>query len=120
VLLTTIEATLAALNRAAHFAKGLDVEIVLVVTDVVSFHYPLENPPVAAYFFERLCFALIDESNLDADKVNIEIYFCRDRVQCLQLILKPRSLVVIGAKKKASGSGKNESCTAPLSVEATM
>lgn len=97
VVFTTIGGTLAALGAAAKLAGGLAAEIVIVVTDVVSFHYPLEYPPVTADYFERVCHALLEESALDAD-VRIEVHFCRDQMDCLQRTLSPRSLVVIGGK----------------------
>jgi hypothetical protein len=97
VVFTTIAGTLAALGAAARLAKDLAAEIVMVVTDVVSFRYPLESPPVTADYFERVCRTLIEESDLEAD-VRIEIHFCRDQVDCLRHALRPRSLVLIGAR----------------------
>jgi hypothetical protein len=104
VVFTTIEGTLAALKSAAKFAQALNAEITLLVTQVVYFRYPLETPPVSAKFLYRLCVALIeemktDELELDGDAVNIDIHFCREQVPCLQFALKPRSVVVIGARK---------------------
>jgi hypothetical protein len=109
VVFTTIEGTLAALKSAAKFAQALNAEITLLVTQVVYFRYPLESPPVSADFLCRLCVALIeelkseelrtDELGLDGDAINIDIQFCREQVPCLEFALKPRSVVVIGARK---------------------
>ena len=100
VVFTTIAGTLAALEAAANFARHLNAEIVLVVAEVIYFRYPLENPPVPADYFEKLCVALVDELEVDLTATRIEIHFCRDQVQCLQLALGPRSLVVLGAGRR--------------------
>ena len=99
VVFTTIEGTLAALKSAAKFAQALSAEITLLVTQVVYFRYPLETPPVSADFLYRLCVALMEELELDGDAVNVDIHFCREQVPCLQFALKPRSVVMIGARK---------------------
>jgi hypothetical protein len=99
VVFTTIEGTLAALNMAATCAKGLCADIAIVVADVVPFRYPVETAPVRACFFETLCAAMIEESRLEKNACDIEVYFCRDQIACLQSALKPRSLVVIGAER---------------------
>ncbi len=100
VVFTTIAGTLAALEAAAMFARNLNAEIVLVVAEVIYFRYPLEHPPVSAGYFEKLCVALVDELEVDLTATRVEIHFCRDQLQCLQLSLRPRSLVVIGAGQR--------------------
>jgi hypothetical protein len=59
----------------------------------------LDHPPVVAAFFERLCVELVRQAKLELAAVNISIYFCRDRLKCLAQMLRPRSLVVIGARR---------------------
>jgi len=105
VVFTTIEGTLAALKSAAKFAEALSAEITLLVSHEVYYRYPLETPPISASFLHRLCVALIEELKieelqLDTDAINIDIRFCRQQEPCLQVTLKPRSVVVIGAKKR--------------------
>ena len=100
VVFTTIEGTLPALKSAAKFAQALSTEITLLVTQAVYFRYPVETPPVSPVFLHRLCVALIEELQLDTDAISIDIRFCRQQEQCLQVTLKPRSVVVIGAKKR--------------------
>jgi hypothetical protein len=104
VVFTTIEGTLAALKSAAKFAQALRAEITLLVAEAVYFRYPLETPPVSADFLCRLCVALVEElkveeSKLDDTAINIDIRFCREQVPCLQLTLRPRSVVVLGARR---------------------
>ncbi len=96
VVFTNGEGTRAALRAAAALAKNLGWQIVLVVPQVVPFHFPLERPPVSIAFLERRWVAFVKESGVQAERVEIEIYLCRDRKQCLRKILPPRSLVVLG------------------------
>ena len=100
VIFTTIAGTAAALETAAKFARQLNAEVVLVVAEEIYFRYALESPPVSANFFEKLCLALLEELQLDSHATRIEILFCRDQVQCLQNVLAPRSLVLIGKRKR--------------------
>lgn len=99
VVLTSIEGTIAALTAAAALSRNLAAEIVIHVFDVVYFRYPLERPPVFPAFFEKLCLALIEESNLDSYAINIEVHYCRDQLLSLKQTLKRRSLVVVGMEK---------------------
>jgi hypothetical protein len=99
VLYTTIEGTLAALTTGAELARGLAAEVEVLVTEQVPFHYLLDQPPVVAGFFERLCVELVRQAKLDLNSVDIKIYFCRDRLNCLGQMLRRRSLVVIGVKR---------------------
>jgi len=98
VLFTTIKGTLAALRTAGGLAKNLGARIALVVTEVVPLYFPLANPPVSIDFLERRYFALVSESGIQAEEVDIEIYLCRDRKLCLQKALNPPSVVVIGGR----------------------
>lgn len=99
VVFTTIEGTIAALRSAADSAASLGADITLLVTEVVYYRYPLETPPVSPAFLQDRCIAVIEEARLDVSAINIEIYFCRRQMQCLQFRLKPRSIVVIGERK---------------------
>lgn len=97
VVFTTIEGTLAALNAAAHLSQGLGAQIAICVTEVVSFRYLIQGLPDSISFFQRLCTALVNESCLD--DVGIEVHLCRDQVECLEARLRPRSIVIIGARR---------------------
>lgn len=99
IIRTTPEATLAALRTAGGLAKSLEARIELVATEVVPCQLPLDQPRVPVAFVESSLRGFVVESNLDADEVRIEICLCRDRRQCLQQILRPRSLVVLGGKR---------------------
>lgn len=100
VVFTTEEGTLAALRLAAVLARNLSVRITLLVTEVVPFSFPLEEPPVSIEFLERRPLALLSESRIHADEVSIKVCLCRDRKRCLRQILTPDSLVVIGGRRR--------------------
>jgi hypothetical protein len=99
VVFTTVEGTLSALDSAARLAQNLLAEIRLVIVEEVYFRYPLDRSPVSPTFLHRLCLALIESANLDPGEVRVEIHYCRNRMKCLQVRLRERSLVVIGAKR---------------------
>jgi hypothetical protein len=99
VLVTTKEGTLAALRAAQDLARNLGVRVALVAVEVVSIHFPLDRPAVSVDFLEQRSLALLRESGVDAEEVSAELYLCRDRKQCLQLMLIPRSLIIMGGKR---------------------
>ena len=96
VIYTNIEGTLAALNAAVNLSKGLEAKIVLLVAAELGIYYPLDHPPVAASFFERVSAAILEELRLEEIGIRREIYFCRRQAQCFEARLAPRSLVVLG------------------------
>jgi hypothetical protein len=100
VIYTGIEATLAALHSAFNLSKGLEAQIVLLVAAELGIRYPLDHPPIAASFFERVSGALLEEMQLEAYAIGREIYFCRRLMQCFEARLAPRSLVVLGTNKQ--------------------
>lgn len=108
VLYTTTEGTLAALRTAGSLAKNLGARIALVVTKVVPFRFPVDNPPVPIGFLERRHLALVSESGIQAEEISIEIYLCRDRKLCLRKVLNPPSLVVIGGRRQWWSNGERK------------
>jgi hypothetical protein len=100
VIYTSIEGTLAALDAAVQLSKGLQARIVLLVAAELAIYYPLDHPPVAASFFERVSSAILEELQLDESVIRREIYFCRRQVQCFEATLEPGSLVVLGTKNR--------------------
>jgi hypothetical protein len=100
VIYTNIEGTLAALNAAVNLSKGLEAKIVLLVAAELGIYYPLDHPPVAASFFEKVSGAILEEMRLEEFAVRREIHFCRRQVECLEARLAPRSLVVLGTNNR--------------------
>jgi hypothetical protein len=97
VVFTSFDATIAALKMAAALASGLSARITLVVPQVVPYPLALENPQVLLEFtHERLGVVATDIPV----ETTVRTYLCRDRLVTLSAVLKPGSIVVIGARKK--------------------
>jgi hypothetical protein len=97
VVFTSVEATAAALTKAASLAESLQGRITLVVPQIVPYPLPLTAPPVLLDFQERRFRELAAQSPVAID---VHLYLCRDDVETLRAILKPRSLVVMGYRKR--------------------
>jgi hypothetical protein len=97
VVFTSPEATLCALKQAGALASRLSARIVLVVPQVVPFPLPLTSPPVLLDFQEERLRSIASQSSVET---TVRIYLCRDRWELLETALKPRSLVVVGGRKK--------------------
>jgi hypothetical protein len=98
VIYTTEEGTLAALKAARDLTGKLDGQLILAVPEVVPRQLALEDPPVPIEFLERRALRLVSESGIRGEDVRIQIWLCRDRRKCLQRVLSPGSLVVMGGK----------------------
>ena len=97
VVSTSPSATAAALRKAGALASKLRARITLVVTQVVPFPFPLESPPVLLDFSEKRFAEIAAESPVETV---VRLYLCRDANDTLTSVLRPRSLVVIGGKKR--------------------
>ena len=95
VVHTTIPTTLTALKTAATLAKGLSAQVRLLVPQVVPFALPLEHPPVPTSFTERRFRTVAEKA---AVETTVEIVLCRDIAPALETLLRPRSLIVVGAR----------------------
>jgi hypothetical protein len=93
VIFTSTEATTAALKKADSFANRLNAHITLIVLQVVSYHLPLESPPIPLDFSKRLFRKIAGESSVETA---VRLYLCRDRLETLTTVLRPRSLVIVG------------------------
>jgi hypothetical protein len=94
---TSAEATVAALRKAADLADRLAARITLVVAQPVPYPLPLDSPPVPVDWTERRFRAIAGKSPVET---RVELYLCRDRVQTIAEVLQPKSLVVVGARKR--------------------
>jgi hypothetical protein len=97
VVFTSVESTLAALKHAGAMAGSLGARITLVVPQVVPYPLPLSTPPVSHDFNERRLTVIAGQSRVET---KVAVYLCRDRMQALQGVLKPHSLVVVGGRKR--------------------
>jgi hypothetical protein len=100
VVLTSRDGTMAALRTASDLAEGLGSRIRLVAPRFIPFQFPLDRPPVAVEFLERGLYDLVCDAGIRHGEVVIQLYLCRDEYACLQRVLSPHSLVVIGQRKR--------------------
>ena len=94
VLFTTTSGTLAALRETAHWAHQLGACIRILVAHVVPYPLPIDQPCVDPKFRLRHFRTLCEQSPVETC---IEIHLCRDAHQCIQEVLPPHSLIVIGS-----------------------
>jgi hypothetical protein len=97
VVFTSVQATLAAIKRAAELADRLGAQITLLVPQIVPYPLPLTSPPVLLDWNERRFRVMAEQSNVET---NVHLYLCRDRVATLLKTLRPHSLVVLGGPKR--------------------
>ena len=97
VVFTDLTSTLATLAAASELARGLGARMTIVAAQVVPYPLPLDDPPVAASFTERV---LLEAASAQTVDTRVDIYLCRDRRQAIRQALKPDSLVVIGKRKR--------------------
>lgn len=97
VVFTSVPETLAALRRAGALASRLNARITLVVPQVVPYPCPLASPPVLLDFSERRFRVIAGASPVET---TVQLYLCRDQWEALRLVLQPRSLVVVGGRKR--------------------
>ena len=97
VVFTTVEATIAALRKAGALASRLSGRITLLVPQVVPYPLPLSSPPVLLDWNERHFRVLASEGSVET---RVLLFLCRDRWETLKAVLKPRSLVVLGGRKR--------------------
>ncbi len=94
VVFTSVKTTLAALREAGALASSLGARITLLVMQAVPFPLPLESPPVLLDWNEHRFRVIASESPVET---SVRLYLCRDKLETLKDVLKPKSLVVIGA-----------------------
>ena len=96
VVQTSEEGTVAALAAAAHLAKNLCAQIMLVAAEAVPIHFSLERPHVSADFLKRRLYRLICDAGIGDEEVTVQVLLRRSRKRALVDLLVPRSLLVIG------------------------
>ena len=97
VIFTSFEATLTALRAAGALAKGWSAHITIVVPQIVPYPLPLSSPPVLLDFNERRLHEMASRSPVET---TVSLFLCRDREETLLTVLKPRSLIVLGGKRR--------------------
>jgi hypothetical protein len=100
VISTTPKGTLAALKTAARLAKNVDAPITLAMVQVLRPHLSLDAPPLLTESIEKHAFELVSDAGIREQAVTIQIWFCHDRNKCLRQALGPRTLAVVGGRKR--------------------
>ena len=75
----------------------MGARITIVVPQVVPYPLPLTSPPVLLDFNERRFHVIASESPVET---RVRLYLCRDRGRRSGNVLAPRSLVVVGGRKR--------------------
>jgi hypothetical protein len=97
VVATTVDEAAATLTTVARLWRGLNAKVTVLLPVVVQFPAPLSQPPVSPDFLERqLRLALAGHI---VGRIEIEVLFCRDRIEAVRDALKPHSVVVLGGRK---------------------
>ena len=99
VVYTTPEGTLGALKAAGALAKDLNARVGLIVTEVVPFRLPLDQPRVSVEFLKERQDDLVSRAEIESQEIKVQICLCRDRKHTLHQLLPPRSLVVVGGRR---------------------
>ena len=97
VLFTTHAGTIAALKLANTLSAQLGRHAVVLLLYPVPYTLPLSWPAVSKEFLEERIRALERES---PSEITVRIYICRSSRQSLSRILPPRSLIVVGGRKR--------------------
>lgn len=100
VIFTECQTTRAALKTAAELSRDLGAKVRLLAPHHVPFSFPLDKPPVSLAFNEQRLMALAHELKGDLSEIQIHLLLCRDRVQAILRMLTPRSVIVIGGRKR--------------------
>jgi hypothetical protein len=97
VIFTDHLGTLAALRMADQLTKKLDARLRLLMLYEVPYALPLTRPPVNVRFLEEQLRALASKIPV---AIAAHVYLCRDKCRTVRLILKPRSIVILGGRKR--------------------
>jgi len=93
---TTSELTKAALRHAG-VCTDLNVHVSVVDIQIVPFPCPLDLPPIDKEFSEQRLRELLRESQLPG---SAEVLYARDWLDGFRRVLEPKSLVILGTKKR--------------------
>jgi hypothetical protein len=97
VIFTDHSGTLAALRMADHLGEKLDARLRLLMLYEVPYALPLTRPAVNVRVLEGQLFTFVSKTPVN---VAAHIYLCRDKYRTVRLILKPRSIVILGGRRR--------------------
>jgi hypothetical protein len=100
VIFTDRGGTLAALKTAGALALNLRARINLLAFQVVPLAFPLARPPVSIPFSQQRLLDLASQGAQGHLDTAVQLYICRNERQALLQVLRPKSVVVIGSRKR--------------------
>lgn len=95
IFYTSTNAALAAIREANCLTKDISAYLTLLVLQVVPYPLPLDRPAVSLDISKERLAEIACES---AKEINVCLCLCRDRLEAMQQILKPNSLVIVGRR----------------------
>ena len=100
VIFTNMPDTRAALFAAIEMAAEMEHDISVLVSQIVPFPRPIDNPPVPLDFASEQIRRLAESVRTSHADLQGYIYLCRNPLDTLLRELPFRSLVVIGARAR--------------------
>ena len=95
VVFTKIPGTQAPLTAATDLARHLGGRVAILVAQVVPYPLPLDRPPIPVEFTEQALASLGRDPEVETA---VRIYLCRDQQETIRQVLKPESVVIVGAR----------------------
>ena len=96
LLFTSPEATARAMERTAALLAGLNARIHLLAVQTVPYALALNNPPVSVAFNEQRLLDIAKDIPIDT---TAHLYVCRCPLDTLTSVLRPGSVLIVGAQK---------------------
>jgi hypothetical protein len=100
VIFTTERYACTALKVAGTLAQNLNAHLNLLAVKEVPLAFPIDRPPVAIPFTERRLYEFANQGVQGPLETTVRLYYCRNQLQGLLQALKPKSLVIIGGRKR--------------------
>jgi hypothetical protein len=96
VIFTHPEGTRRALQAACLLGQGLQARPALIAAEVVPYPLPLESPAVPIRVTEQRLSAIA----VGHEETSVRVYLCRDRNEAIRRALPPKSIVLIGGRRR--------------------
>ena len=92
--------TATALEFATRMARNLGACIRVRAAVSVPLQLPMDQSLISVQFMEQLLCDVALEFGAGIDEKTVQVHLCRDRLETLLRILKPRSFVVVAGRKR--------------------
>ena len=97
VVLTSIDRTLKALEKASELARPVGAHVAVIAVQVVPFPLPLDRPPIPMEFIVR---RFEEKARVLQEVISVSAYLCRDPMMVFESILNADCVVVMGIRKR--------------------